>query len=221
MEREIYANGTVGIRQRNSRFHRLLDWLGGHLLGIGPTAEAMRNRHERWWDRDEMPSATEASPRLIISQTGTQGELWNSETHTPSPALSLPAQPSPAVHARTMKVEMVAPKSAVASRRRLVATTRVAVLPVAVAQEAVEEVAQAQAVSRVVTARAGLGFHLVRSGSISSGQEEGRWISVPRRPLLPRYRLFEGREPVSEDSRGRIHIEPHSIRTLRGHVWFV
>jgi hypothetical protein len=114
---------------------------------------------------------------------------------------------------------MVIPKTTVASRRKPIATTRVATAYVDMAGEATEEIAQAA--SRVVAARAGLGFHLLRSGSISSGQEEERWFSVPRRPLLPRYRLFEGREPAARDSRGHIRVEPQSIRTLRGHVWFV
>ena len=76
-------------------------------------------------------------------------------------------------------------------------------------------VSQAQAAASNEVAR-----HLVMSLSISSGKEQARRFSVPRRALLPRYQLFEGASSVVEES-GQLHLCGREARKGRGHVWFV
>lgn len=183
------------------------------MLGIGPAA-VRKEDATPWWAREEY-SSSNSSTRLVISQPGTQGELWGEDGNAVAPSLTLPRNP-PAAQ-KTTEVELVTSKGI--ARRRKVATTRT--ISTAVDGEAVQAASTAQPAARVMSERAGLAFHLVRARSISSGQEEGRWFSVPHRPLLPRYRLFVGANPVQEDSNGRIHLEPHSMKTHRGNVWFV
>ncbi len=104
---------------------------------------------------------------------------------------------------------VVSVRSRSTSSARVVATTRVVSAP------------RVSAVAKTKTAARGAVAHqLIMSQSISSGREESRWFSVPQRVLLPRYQLFEGADAVTED-RGSLRVSSRSMRTQRGHVWFV
>ncbi len=93
---------------------------------------------------------------------------------------------------------------------RVVATTRA----IAGAEAAAKAVA-------VPAAKGDLIRSLGRSNSLSRGLEGVRWLSVPRRALLPRYRLFVGADGVEQDSRtGIMTVVSRDKRNARGRVWF-
>lgn len=95
---------------------------------------------------------------------------------------------------------------------------------VAVTRPAAMGMAQAAVTPRVRTAvgqKGEIGRHLVMSLSISSGKEESRRFSVPRRVLRPHFQLFEGSAAVIEDENGGYRLGRQDLRTQRGQVWFV
>lgn len=111
--------------------------------------------------------------------------------------------------AKAIPQAVVSVRSKSRTTARVVATTRMEV-PTRVAAVAKTE----------TTARGAVARHLVMSQSISSGQEESRWFSVPQRVLLPRFQLFEGADAVTEGPEG-LRIGSPAMRAQRGRVWFV
>lgn len=79
------------------------------------------------------------------------------------------------------------------------------------------------AVPRQTTAEGAIGRQLLLSQSLyySSGSEEPRRYSVPRRALLPRFQLFAGGDGVISDGRGHFSIPHRGPKSQRGRVWFV
>lgn len=120
----------------------------------------------------------------------------------------VPVAPKAVPRAVPQTIVSVQARSSRSARR--IATTRSATAI------RVAAVAKTESASRGTVAR-----HLLMSQSISSGKEEARWFSVPQRVLLPRYQLFEGADGVTEDAGGGLRIGSRSMRTQRGHVWFV
>jgi len=146
---------------------------------------------------------------------GRQAELFDASGQADPSVACGPAAASDAMILPGARPEVVSiPRTVVSvqskseSTARVVATTRVAPAPRAAVSEAAP--AAPGAVAR----------QLILSQSISSGREESRWFSVPQRVLLPRYQLFEGADAVTED-RGHLRVGSQSMRTQRGHVWFV
>ncbi len=148
---------------------------------------------------------------------GQQAELFDESGHIAAPAPSRRIETAPDMivmpgvrpSAISIPRTIVSVHSKSKSTARVVATTRVMSSP------------RVSAVARTeTTASGGVARQLIMSQSISSGREESRWFSVPQRVLLPRYQLFEGADAVTED-RGSLRVNSRSMRTQRGHVWFV
>jgi hypothetical protein len=214
MERAEFAAGSIEVRG-SSAIHRFLGFLGAFFLGIGPTAQRERDGGN-WWDRD--PSAVredDAAPVAFGRQTELFDETGQAAFTPAEPVVVLPSA-APVAPAVPKAVPRVAPRTLVsvqarsASSARRIATTR----PHAAVR--VAAVAKTGTAARGTVAR-----HLLMSQSISSGREESRWFSVPQRALLPRYQLFEGADGVTEEAGGGLRIGARSMRTQRGHVWFV
>lgn len=148
---------------------------------------------------------------------GRQAELFDESGQVSDPVSTprmdtvLDTRPTPTAspEATPIPQTVVSVQSRSETTARVVATTRV------VSPPRVSAVARTGTVARGAVAR-----QLVLSQSISSGREESRWFSVPQRVLLPRYQLFEGADAVTED-RGCLRVGSQSMRTQRGHVWFV
>ena len=174
------------------------------LLGIGPGARAEKESGN-WWDRID-PAGREEEPAPVTF--GRQTELFD-ET---GQAVYAPAagEPADAAGTRAVPQAIVTVQARARGTARAVATTR------AVSSVRVAAVAKTEAAAKGAVAR-----QLMMSQSISSGREESRWLSVPQRVLLPRYQLFEGSEAVTEEAGGGLKVGSRSMRSQRGHVWFV
>lgn len=161
---------------------------------------------ENWWDREAEAHEPEESVPMTL---GRQSELFD-DAGQAMVAPAAPATPAPKTVAAPVRPRaVVSVRSRSRSGHRVVATTRVEAVP------RITSVTRSETAARGAVAR-----QLVMSQSISSGREEARWFSVPRRVLLPRYQLFEGAEAVTEE-RGGLRLATRSMRTQRGHVWFV
>jgi hypothetical protein len=209
MERAEFATGSIEVRGSGA-IHRILSFLGAFFLGIGPGAEAGK-KSKNWWDCDEASSSGSEPVTMTFER---QTELFDDAGHAvytpeertaPGPAvLSAPAVPA----ARSIPQTRVSVRSPSKSTARVVVTRRSAATRVAAVPRSAD------------AARGAVARQLVMSQSISSGREDLRWFSVPQRVLLPRYQLFEGSDAVTEDP-GGLRIGGRSMRTQRGHVWFV
>lgn len=141
---------------------------------------------------------------------GQQAELFD-ETGRLAFEPASPARPKTPPPAQPPAI----PRTVVSVRSRSKATARV------VATTRVVPATRVAAVPKAATpVRGAVARQLVLSQSISSGQEEARWFSVPQRALLPRYQLFEGAVAVTEDA-GGLRLAAPSARLHKGRVWFV
>jgi hypothetical protein len=212
MERAEFATGSIDVRG-SSAIHRILSFLGAFFLGIGPEAQAEK-QEENWWDREEPLTRSEEATPLTL---GRQSELFDdagqavASSEVPSMVTRSDTMVLPGARPTSISIPqtVVSVQSRSASTSRVVATTRVVSAP------RVSAVAKVESPARGAVAR-----QLIMSQSISSGREEARWFSVPQRVLLPRYQLFEGVDAVTEE-RGGLRVSSRSMRTQRGHVWFV
>ncbi len=146
---------------------------------------------------------------------GRQAEMFDESGHVAAPAQRIQTgsdtlvMPGARPEMITIPRTVVSVQSKSESTARVVATTRVVSAP------------RVSAVTKTKTAARGtVARQLIMSQSISSGREESRWFSVPQRVLLPRYQLFEGTDGVTEEQ-GGLRVSSRSMRTQRGHVWFV
>jgi len=212
MERAEFATGSIDVRG-SSAIHRFLSFLGAFFLGIGPDAQAEK-AEENWWDREAPLARAEDSSPLTL---GRQSELFDhagqvaTATEVPSSVTRSDTMVLPGARPTTISIPqtVVSVQAKSATTSRVVTTTRVVSAP------RVSTVAKTETVARGAVAR-----QLIMSQSISSGREESRWFSVPQRVLLPRYQLFEGVDAVTEERDG-FRVGSRSMRTQRGHVWFV
>ena len=146
-------------------------------------------------------------------RSGRQAELFDETGHaafTPAePEAVRPPEPAP-VPAPAPARTVVSVEAGRRRRSKVIATHRAA---------PATRVSSVTATAKA--ARGAVARHLLMSQSISSGQEESRWFSVPQRVLLPRYQLFEGAQDAVREDEGGLRIGPRSMRTQRGQVWFV
>ncbi|NLG35502.1 MAG: hypothetical protein GX548_09140 [Lentisphaerae bacterium] len=208
MERAEFATGSIEVRGSRT-IHRILSFLGAFFLGIGPEAERGK-KSENWWDCEDAPVSGGEPVTLTF---GRQTELFDDAgqaVFTPAePSAEAPVSAPPAVASRVLPQTRVSVRSPSKTSSRVVVTRR------APAVTRVAAVPKTAGATRGAVAR-----QLILSQSISSGREDSRWFSVPQRVLLPRYQLFEGSDGVSEDP-GGLRVGGRSMRTQRGHVWFV
>jgi len=205
-----FATGSIDVRG-SSAIHRFLSFLGAFFLGIGPAAE--EKQEENWWDRAEPMSRTGSSTPMALGQQAEMFDESGEVAPAPTPSVVTRSDTMVLPGARPASISIpqtvVSVQSKSASTSRVVATTRSAAAP------------RVSAVAKTGTpARGAVARQLIMSQSISSGGEESRWFSVPQRVLLPRYQLFEGVDAVTEE-RGGLRVSSRSMRTQRGHVWFV
>ncbi len=144
---------------------------------------------------------------------GRQTELFDDAGHVVYSPAARPVEapavlPVPAAAPRSIAQTRVSVRTPSRTSARVVVTRRTAATRVAAVTKSVG------------TARGAVARQLLMSQSISSGREDSRWFSVPQRVLLPRYQLFEGADAVTEDP-GGLRVGARSMRTPRGHVWFV
>lgn len=154
---------------------------------------------------------------------------------TPSPSSSVPSAVAASPFAKPLVLAVPAttatgighvqllPSTEVSVRARdrrtarVVATTRSRSRVAASTATAAASAEAAAAVALPGTLIRSLG----RSNSLSRGQDEVRWYSVPRRTVLPRYRLFAGADAVHQDRRtGIMTVEPRATHASRSRVWF-
>lgn len=205
------------------------------LLGIGDGGSASG----AWWkeaaDEDDAPGA--ASSPLVM---GRQARLFDDDGSvsadldspaealvSAAPASTLSAAPDahpiavavPSSSATGIGRVMLLPQTEISVRAKNRRTARV----VATTRARPRDVAAAAAapVAAAVPAKGALIRSLEHSNAISRGQDEFRWLSVPRRTRLPRYRLFVGTDAVSQDRRtGVLTVCSREMRVARGRVWF-
>lgn len=185
------------------------------MLGIGAEGAS---EEVAWWKRDlgELDEAEGEASAAMPMTLGRQGRLFDADG-----AVSADV----AGRARTADEVKVSVRRKDVRTARVVATTaRTAAVPRAGAKVNGRRMVGRldTAVTKGAVAEGDIirGLAMSQSISISSGMEERRRFSVPRRFLLPRYQLMTGYEGVVADKQGGLRVarvpEAARGRTLFG-----
>lgn len=233
MARAEYIAGTEQLRGRGL-FSRVVGFLGECLLGIG----AKSSDQDAWWKDDSADNAIPDEPAPIRRTREQEHQTFlfdadGSVSQDAAPrhattAMAIPSTFGPAAPAAPVatavpqqgatgigRVQLL-PRTEISVRSKNRRTARVVATTRAIPRA--EAVATAAAVP---VAKGDLIRSLGRSNSLSRGQEGVRWLSVPQRTLLPRYRLFVGTDGVEQDRRtGVMTVVTREQQNARGRVWF-
>ena len=219
MERTAGVAIESGSTSSGGVFHRVVEFLGSALFGIG--AER-RSPPEKWWEKDATPEPPPAQKPLTFGQQGVLTGFGDRELAGAPDAAARPAGRGsralvvPGLAAPPAETTLVSSVSSTAAARPVATTKRVAAARAAapaVAAPAVAAVREEGAIARQLLMSQSLYF--------SSGREEPRRYSVPRRALLPRFQLFAGGDGVVSDGRGHFTLPRRDLKSQRGQVWFV
>lgn len=188
------------------------------MLGIGAEGAS---EEVAWWKRDlgEMDEAEESASVAAMPMTlGRQGRLFDADGAV-SADVAGRARAALGGGAAVAEEVRVSVRRKDARTARVVATTARA----AAAPRAGAKVNGRRMVGRLDTAITKgaaaegdiiRGLAMSQSISVSSGMEERRRFSVPRRFLLPRYQLMTGYEGVVADKQGGLRVArvPEAVR---------
>jgi len=216
MERTAGVAIESGSTASGGVFHRVVEYLGSALFGIGA---GRRAEPEKWWEKDATPAEQPDRKPLAFGQQGVLTGFGDRElAGVPAAAADRPAGRGNralvvpgAAAAPAAETTLVSSVSSTAAARPVATTKRVAA--VHAAAPAVSAVREEGAIARQLLLSQSLYF--------SSGREEPRRYSVPRRALLPRFQLFAGGDGVVSDGRGHFTLPRRDLKSQRGQVWFV
>jgi hypothetical protein len=189
------------------------------LLGIGAEGAS---EEVAWWKRDlgEMDEAEESAVSAAMPMTlGRQGRLFDADGAVSADVAGRARAATGVVGGAVAEEVRVSVRRKDARTARVVATTaRAAAVPRAGAKVNGRRMVGRldTAITKGAVAEGDIirGLAMSQSISVSSGMEERRRFSVPRRFLLPRYQLMTGYEGVVADKQGGLRVArvPEAVR---------